>query len=116
MSTAQWRKPSPEPTTPYSENGWVDAGQVALYLGADREWVYRLARELDGRKLGSGPKAPWRFKLALVDAALERFTCTDSRGSEAELEPMAKPIRRHRQRVSLGTDVQLLPIRGEKAL
>jgi len=37
---------------------WVDASEVADYLGIDREWVYRHALELDGRKLGSGPKAP----------------------------------------------------------
>jgi hypothetical protein len=49
---------------------WVDASEVAVYLGTDREWVYRHGLELDGRELGSGPKAPWRFKLSLVDAAL----------------------------------------------
>jgi len=49
---------------------------VARYLSTDRDFVYRNARELDGCKLGLGPKAPWRFELALVDEALERFTCS----------------------------------------
>jgi hypothetical protein len=70
----------PSLATAYSENGWVDAQAVADYLATDRDFVYRNARELGGRKLGAGPKAPWRFKLALVDGALEAFTCPDSRG------------------------------------
>jgi hypothetical protein len=67
--------------------GWVDAKRVADYPGRDRESVYRNALRLGGRKLGDGPKAPWVFKLSLVDAALEamtkRATCSPSRGSEA---------------------------------
>jgi hypothetical protein len=65
--------------------------------------------------LGSGPKAPWRFKLALVDAALEamtkRATCSPSRGSETDVLPMSKPLRRRRRPRRLGTEVPLLPIK-----
>jgi hypothetical protein len=72
--------------------GWADAKRVADYLRRNREFVYRNALRLGGRKLGDGPKAPWVFKLALVDAALEamteRATRSTSRGSEAEILPM----------------------------
>jgi predicted DNA-binding transcriptional regulator AlpA len=27
---------------------WVDASEVAVYLGTDRDWVYRHGLELDG--------------------------------------------------------------------
>ena len=36
---------------------WVDAEHVANYLAAGREWVYRHALELDGRKRALQPKS-----------------------------------------------------------
>jgi hypothetical protein len=109
--------PVASPDNALSENveAWVDAGHVAAYLGVDREYVYRHAIELGGRKLNAGPKAPWRFKLALVDAALERATCSASRGSEGDVLPMAKPLRRARRLRRMGTGAPLLPVKGAES-
>lgn len=42
----------------------VDARTVAGILAVRPEWVRAHAQELGGVRLGTGPKAPWRFDLA----------------------------------------------------
>ncbi len=45
----------------------LDAGQVALLLGRDRQWVYDHAIELGAFRYGNGPKARLGFDLADVE-------------------------------------------------
>lgn len=89
----------------------VDVATVAAYLGVAPGWVYENADILGARRLGSGPKARLRFSLEAVDERLR--ACSASRGSEMPTEPVAKRRAHHRPRSSLGTNVDLLPIRGE---
>ena len=44
----------------------VGVEAVATYLNVSRDFVYGHAAELGGRKLGTGPKAPWRFRNAML--------------------------------------------------
>jgi hypothetical protein len=92
--------------------GWVDADTVARYLSVERDWVYSRALELGGRRLTDGPKARWRFRLEDVD---RRLTCNSGRESESAETRVAEPVCRRRSRPSMGTTVELLPIRGEQA-
>jgi hypothetical protein len=87
----------------------VDAAAVAAYLGVTPGWVYEHKEELGARRLGTGPKARLRFSLEEVD---RRLTCSESRGSEGDEEPVTKPSRRRRASRDMGTNVALLPIRG----
>lgn len=89
----------------------VDAETVARYLGVERDWVYAHAAELGARRLGTGPKARLRFSLPELD---ERLTCSAGRESARAAERVAAPIRRSRRPASLGTEGELLPIRGER--
>jgi hypothetical protein len=45
----------------------LDAGEVALLLGRDRQWVYDHAIELGAFRYGNGPKARLGFDLADVE-------------------------------------------------
>ena len=89
----------------------VDAKDVAAYLGVEPSYVYEHAHELGARRLGDGPKARLRFSLAEID---ERLTaCSDGRESTAP-EPASLSRSRRRRGRSLGTTVELLPIRGSR--
>ena len=87
----------------------VDVATVAKYLAVTPGWVYEHADELGARRLGSGPRARLRFSLAEIDERLS--TCPPGRksvGPEAAPEKASTPRRRRR----IGTNVDLLPIRG----
>lgn len=45
----------------------LDAAQVGLLLGRDRQWVYDHAGELGAFRYGDGPKARIGFDLATVE-------------------------------------------------
>jgi hypothetical protein len=90
----------------------VDAAGVAAYLNVDRSFVYEHADELGARRLGSGPRARLRFSLEEVDSRLT--TCSTGRESKAAESRVVEPIRRRRRTAGLGTNVELLPIRGRK--
>jgi site-specific DNA-methyltransferase (adenine-specific) len=92
-----------------SAKNLVDATEVAVYLGVHRSWVYENAARLGARRLGDGPRARLRFDLAEVD---ERLSCLAGRGSDEDAAPMNKPLARRERARSLGTAVELLPIRG----
>jgi hypothetical protein len=84
----------------------LDAATVAQRLGVSREYVYSHARELGGRKLGNGPKAPWRFDPAgLVQDDLGAVP------HQTSSKPPPKPKRNARRR---GGGDDLLEIRGER--
>jgi hypothetical protein len=88
----------------------VDVATVAEYLDVDRSWVYANAERLGARRLGAGPRARLRFSLAEVDERLS--TCSASRESDAAhpAPAAASPSTRRRP---MGTNVELLPIRGQ---
>jgi len=99
---------------------YVDAAAVAEYLGVSRAFVYEHAGELGAielpgrpRKRQDGtptrPKPRLRFRLSDVDERLS--TCSTSRKSEAPELAQVQRLRT-RQRSPLGTNVELLPIRG----
>jgi hypothetical protein len=88
----------------------VDAADLARQLSVERSWVYEHANELGAVRLGTGPKAPLRFDPDRALAALA--SCSADRRSTHAQDPVAEPNRVHRRRRSLGTSVDLLPIRG----
>lgn len=50
----------------------ISAGELALYLGVTRPWVYKHRHLLGGHRIGDGPKAQWRFDRRAAIVALER--------------------------------------------
>jgi hypothetical protein len=50
----------------------ISAGELALYLGVARPWIYKHRHLLGGRRIGEGPKARWRFDRHTALQALER--------------------------------------------
>lgn len=88
----------------------VDVVAVAEYLAVTPDWVYAHADDLGARRLGNGPKARLRFSLEEVDERLR--TCSIGRGSQSSEKRTVEPIRRRRRARPLGTNLELLPIRG----
>ena len=90
----------------------VDAAALAEILAVERSWVYEHADALGAYRLGSGLKARLRFDPA---ETLERLrTCPAGREPTTAASPMVEPKRRRRRQAAMGTNVPLLPIRGEK--
>jgi hypothetical protein len=87
----------------------VDARSVAAFLGVDRSYVYAHAHELGARRLGDGPKARLRFRMADVARAIPLST---RRESPEEMSPAT--ARQRQQRPAPASRVPLLPIRGER--
>jgi hypothetical protein len=86
----------------------VSPAQLADWLNVERSYVYEHAAELGAMRLGSGPKARLRFDL---DEVRRLISCSVGRESvEAEPASQAKPRPRRRRR--MGTNVEILPIRG----
>jgi hypothetical protein len=86
----------------------LTAGELASWLNVEQSFVYEHADELGAMRLGSGPRARLRFDLETVRAAI---SCQVSRESEPS-EVASQAVSRRRRRTSLGTSVDLLPIRG----
>ena len=53
------------------EQQLISAGELALYLGVARPWIYKHRHLLGGQRIGQGPKAPWRFDRQTALQALE---------------------------------------------
>ncbi len=87
----------------------VDARKLAAYLGVGVAWVYEHAAELGARRLGSGPKARLRFSVVEVDQRLT--VCAACRKSDEPESVSVEPKTRRRRSASLGSGVDLLPIR-----
>jgi hypothetical protein len=79
----------------------VDVKTIARMLSVTPSFVYEHAPELGGRKVGTGPKAPWRFDPEQARAGLSR---------PEPSQPERRPVPRRRRRTP--TSVPLLPIRG----
>ena len=82
-----------------SSERWLSTAEVAAAFGRSPEWVRDHASELGGRKIG-GPRAPWRFPAACLDAAVDQATTLPD-----------PPAPARRRRVSR-RGVALLPIRS----
>jgi len=107
--------PLPSLTTPSSENAaharLVSPAELADWLNVDRGYVYEHATELGAVRLGTGPKARLRFDFNDVKRRLSPTSCSVGRESgPAEAAQQAPSGTRRRRR--LGTNVELLPIRG----
>jgi hypothetical protein len=83
----------------------VGPRELGAKIGRSPQWCRERHLQLGGWRDGDGPKAPYRFDLAL---ARERLRTMGS-GSKPEPAP-PKPRRRRRPR----GDVELLPVRGAK--
>jgi len=84
---------------------WLTVDELAELLAVGRDFVYQHAAELGGRRLGSGAKAPWRFRLEDV------LEATSAAGHlPVEQVSFGSTVRRRRR--GSGTGVPLLPIRG----
>ena len=77
----------------------VSAAELALRLSVSRQTVYQHAAELGGQRVGTGPRARWRFD---VEEAREAMHCLTSRQPELEkasgdgLSEDTRPRRRSR--------------------
>lgn len=58
----------------------LSAGELARELRVERPWVYRHRQLLGGLRIGSGPKAPWRFERQTAIEALRRHQAAQRRG------------------------------------
>jgi hypothetical protein len=80
---------------------FIDAIEVAHRFGVSRDWVYAHAEELGAVRVGNGSRPRLRFDVKKVS---ERFgSLTGSR----------EPQRENRSAVRRGSDVELLPIKGD---
>jgi predicted DNA-binding transcriptional regulator AlpA len=110
LDRASGRDAADRPTRARSDR-LLSAAEVADYLGVERSFVYEHASELGVRRLGDGPKAPLRFKLSAIDKWLSACSaCRESSAPEPASVLASRPPRRKR----MGTNVVLLPVRGEK--
>lgn len=86
----------------------VDAAELARRFGIERSWVYSHAIELGAVKLGSGPKPRLRFDPQIAARVLRKA------GEQTKADPPARSGKRaDRPSAGGGSEVQLLPIRGE---
>lgn len=86
----------------------VDAAELARRFGIERSWVYSHAIELGAVKLGSGPKPRLRFDPQIAARVLRKA------GEQTAADPPARSGKRaDRPSAGAGSEVRLLPIRGE---
>jgi hypothetical protein len=57
---------------PVQQPELISAGELARRLRVERPWVYRHRELLGGIRIGTGPKAPWRFDFEKAIEALQR--------------------------------------------
>jgi hypothetical protein len=88
----------------------LTAAQVAARYGVARSFVYEHADELGAVRLGDGRKPRVRFDPETVSTALR--ACSTGRRSHAAEKREPEPNARSQSRRSMGTGVELLPIRG----
>jgi hypothetical protein len=89
----------------------LTAAEVARRFGVDRAWVYGHSAELGAVRLGDGPRGRLRFDPERVAEAL--CSCSTDRSAQAAAELAAEPKQRRTRARALGTNVELLPIRGQ---
>jgi hypothetical protein len=82
----------------------IDTAAAAKLLGTSTEYVRDHAVELNGIKLGNGPKAQWRFDPERLRSSIRM----DEAQSSIRVEDASPPKRRRK-----ATDSPLLEVRGE---
>lgn len=85
----------------------VDAAELAKRLGIERSWVYSHAIELGAVKLAKGAKPRLRFDPEVAARFLQRV------GEEPAAPPARSGERAGQPRRSGGSEIPLLPVRGE---
>jgi hypothetical protein len=99
-------------TTDAPLSGFVDAGTVARELGVSRSFVYEHAAELGAVRIGDGERPRLRFDLG---RAREAWNARQANERSLKAKPPAVSARSAgRRRARLGTEVDLLPIRGSE--
>jgi hypothetical protein len=93
-----------------STEAWVTAREVADHLGVETSYVYQHAAKLGARRLGTGPKARLRFRLALVEEALLPVA------QPAGESHRPHPPRRRRASRTTHSHAPLLPIRARRSV
>ena len=93
---------------PQPEDDLLDAGEAAKRLRVSRDYVYAHAADLGAIPIGDGERPRLRFPVAEIDRA-----CLSSRRTQATASPGPAPKTSRRRPRPLGTDGELLPIRGE---
>jgi hypothetical protein len=88
----------------------VDAAAVAAAMGVSRDYVYRHAGELGGRRVGEGERP--RLRFALEEAVARAASGQAGRAQESVGGRVAAPVRRRRRGAAAGSGARLLPIRG----
>lgn len=86
----------------------LDASEAAARLGVSRDYVYAHAADLGAIRVGDGARPRLRFSASSLDDA-----CLSSRRTQPPASPGGKLKRTRRKSEPLGTDAELLPIRGE---
>jgi hypothetical protein len=94
-------------------NRLLTPAELADFLAVERDYVYAHAEELGAIRLGGGPRARLRFDLEEVRRRLAAPPCLGSRGS-SELDPAPAKGLTPRGRRRMGTNVELLPIKGQR--
>lgn len=97
----------------------LTVGELAEYLSVAPDYVYTHALELRGMRLGTGPKAPWRFRLDEVHAVLTTSSkvmrsSVESRVAPELVDRVPKRDRRRSRGGVSGIGVPLLPVRGSR--
>ncbi len=99
-----------QPRQPTATDGLIDAAELARRFGLSRSWIYGHADDIGAIRIGIGPRPRLRFDPEMVAERL--IACLTSRRSPPPETPAAKPNRPRRRNDPLGTEVDLLPIRG----
>ena len=103
------------PATPGSGE-LVDAAEIARRFNLTPATVRARADEFGAIRVGDGPRPRLRFDPARVVAALGAGDLLHHEQSATTGEAPAQPtIRRRRRAARVGTDPELLPIRGSRA-
>jgi hypothetical protein len=77
----------------------VDAAAVAEALGVSRQTIYSHAAELGGERVGTGPRARWRFDLEAARAAMASCSTSSVPGvAPASADGASEPPRARRRR------------------
>ena len=70
----------------------LSAGELARELRVERPGFYRHRHLLGGIRIGSGPKAQWRFERQTAIEALQRHQATERTSEDCDARPLEYPL------------------------
>ncbi|WP_272476173.1 hypothetical protein [Baekduia alba] len=88
----------------------VDAATVAQEIGMSAPWVREHAEILGGQRMGDGPRPRLRFDLERARAAWASRSVSER---PLATDPTPRAASRRRRSTTSGSDVELLPVRGQ---